>query len=167
MMGVMVGKNASGNLKATYHGSAASLTKIKGLPGNGWLVGIGLHRGNGFSLTELLIALAIMGILAVLAVPSYTKYVVKSRQADAKTQLVAVRQAQEIYRLQYAGYTPDTSLLSGWQGTVGKYAFSIPSCTSSNFTAKASWTDGSTEMDVWTMDDSGTLTHTTNNYQVE
>jgi type IV pilus assembly protein PilE len=124
------------------------------------------NRTNGFSLIELLIALAIMGILAVLAIPSYTKYMVKSRQVDAKTQLTAVRQAQEIYRLQYGAYTSNTALLSGWQGTVGKYAFSILSGTSSNFTAKASWTDGS-ERDAWTIDDGGTLAHTVNTYQIE
>jgi type IV pilus assembly protein PilE len=129
--------------------------------------GIRQHKKNGFSLIELLIALAIMGILAVLAVPSYTKYMVKSRQVDAKTQLTAVRQAQEIYRLQYGVYTGNTVLLSGWQGTIGKYAFSMLGCSSSNFTAKASWTDGGTEIDAWTMDESGTLAHTTNTYQIE
>jgi type IV pilus assembly protein PilE len=123
-------------------------------------------RASGFSLIELLIALAIMGILAVVALPSYTKYMVKSRQSDAKTQLTAIRQAQEIYRLQYGSYTSDTALLSGWQDRAGKYTFLIVNCSSSNFTAKASWTNG-TERDAWTIDDSGTLSHTVNNYQVE
>ena len=166
-MGVMIGKNGSGNTKITCQRSASRLAKMKWIPVCGWHLEAKHRKETGFSLLELLIALAIMGILAVLAVPSYTKYLVKSRQADAKTQLVAIRQAQEIYRLQYATYTSNTTLLSGWQGTVGKYAFSILSCTSSNFTAKASWTDGSAEMDAWTMDDSGMLAHTTNSYQVE
>jgi type IV pilus assembly protein PilE len=123
-------------------------------------------KTKGFSLIELLVACAIMGILAVLAVPSYTKYMVKSRQVDAKAQLTVIRQAQEIYRLQYGSYTSDTALLTGWQGTAGKYAFSILSCSSSNFTANASWTNGA-ERDAWTIDDSGTLSHTVNTYQVE
>jgi type IV pilus assembly protein PilE len=123
-------------------------------------------KTNGFSLIELLVALAIIGILAVIAVPSYTKYMVKSRQADAKTQLTTIRQAEEIYRLQYGSYTSDTTLLTGWQSTAGKYAFSILSCSSSNFAAKASWTNG-TERDAWTIDESGTLSHTVNTYQVE
>ncbi len=124
-------------------------------------------KKTGFSLIELLIALAIVAVLAIIAVPAYTKYVVKARQAEAKTQLTAVRQAQEIYRLQHGAYTLNTAFLSGWQGIVGKYAFSILSCTSSNFTAKASRTDGGTEVDAWTIDDSGILSHTVNAYQVE
>jgi type IV pilus assembly protein PilE len=124
------------------------------------------NKKTAFSLIELLITVAIMGILALLAVPTYTKYVIKSRQVDAKTQLTAVRQAQEIYKLQYGSYTSNTALLSGWQGTAGKYTLSMLSCTSSSYTAKASWTNGS-EKDAWTIDDSGTLIHTVNTYQIE
>ena len=122
---------------------------------------------TGFSLIELVVVLAIMGILVVLAIPAYTKYIVKSRQVDAKTQLTAVRQAQEIYRLQYGAYTSGTALLSGWQDAAGKYVFSIENCSSSNFTVKASWAESGAEVDAWTMDDSGTLSHTVNTYQIE
>jgi Tfp pilus assembly protein PilE len=42
----------------------------------------------------LLIALTIMGILAAVALPSYSHYVAQSRQADAERQLMVVAQAQ-------------------------------------------------------------------------
>lgn len=49
-------------------------------------------RMSGFSLIELMITVAIVGILASIALPSYTRYVAKARRADARTQLVQVAQ---------------------------------------------------------------------------
>lgn len=50
---------------------------------------------KGFSLIELMIAVAIVGILAAIAYPSYQDSVRKSRRADAKTVLLEARQWME------------------------------------------------------------------------
>ncbi len=51
-----------------------------------------LGRARGFTLIELMITVAIIGVLAAIAVPSYTSYIAKGRRAEARTQLLQVAQ---------------------------------------------------------------------------
>ncbi|MDO8940047.1 MAG: type IV pilin protein [Methylicorpusculum sp.] len=52
---------------------------------------------NGFTLIELMITVAIIGILAGIAYPSYQDHVFKSRRADAKAALSGLANAMERY----------------------------------------------------------------------
>ncbi len=51
--------------------------------------------GRGFTLIELMIVVAIMAILAVIALPSYNRYVERTRRADGREALLRVATAQE------------------------------------------------------------------------
>ena len=50
------------------------------------------HAGNGFTLIELMIAVAIVAILAAIAYPSYTEQVARSRRGDGQAALLETAQ---------------------------------------------------------------------------
>lgn len=52
-------------------------------------------RTHGFTLIEVLIALAILGIVASLAIPSYSEYVDRARNADAMSDIAEIQSAIE------------------------------------------------------------------------
>lgn len=66
---------------------------------------------KGFTLIELLVVVLIIGILASVALPQYTKAVEKSRSAEAISLLSNLAKAQEIYALATNSYTNDMNAL--------------------------------------------------------
>jgi type IV pilus assembly protein PilE len=62
---------------------------------------------SGFTLTELLVAIAIVGILASIAVPSYGAYMMRSRILDAVAKLADHRTRMEQYFLDRRTYIDD------------------------------------------------------------
>jgi type IV pilus assembly protein PilE len=66
---------------------------------------------KGFTLIELLIVVAIVGILAMVALPAYQEQMAKGRRADAITALSGILQAQERWRGNNGAYA--SSLLQG------------------------------------------------------
>lgn len=79
---------------------------------------------QGFTLIELIIVVAILGILAALAVPSYMMHLKRTRESEATNTLGHIREAQRVYQTEYDVYAPDLSTLK-WtmeDGSVsGKY----------------------------------------------
>lgn len=62
-------------------------------------------KQQGFSLIELMIVVAIVGILAAIAYPSYQNYVLRSGRADGQAKLMEILQAQERFYSQNQTYT--------------------------------------------------------------
>lgn len=62
------------------------------------------HRSTGFTTIELLIGVAIVGILAALAVPTFKSYVYKGRVSEAVTVLNEIKTRQETYRSRFGNY---------------------------------------------------------------
>ncbi len=72
-----------------------------------------MRKQYGFTLVELMIVLAIIGILAAIAYPSYREYVLKTGRADGKAKLAEVISAQERFYSQNQRYTTDLSSGAG------------------------------------------------------
>lgn len=84
---------------------------------------------SGFTLVELMVVVAIIGILAAVAIPNYQKYQARARQSEAKIALSSVYTAEKAYStenstysscLQQIGYAPD-----GFAAGVGKRYYAV------------------------------------------
>ena len=71
---------------------------------------------KGFTLIEMMIVVAILGIISAIALPSYTEYVRKGKRADAKVELLRIAQLQESYFVQNLSYAKDLTTGTGGLG---------------------------------------------------
>jgi type IV pilus assembly protein PilE len=114
---------------------------------------------RGFTLVELMIAVAIAGIIAAVAYPSFMGQVRKSRRADAVSALSQVMQAQERFRANNATYGSRFVLSSAsltnvsalaadatqWDLTGGRYRLTFSgSPTATGYTVQAAAQGGQT-----------------------
>ena len=121
-----------------------------------------LKNKKGFTLIELMIVVAIIGILAAIAIPNFLNYQCKAKQSEAKSSLGSIRVAQEAYFAEYDKYSDNLPGIGfGTKGTAN-YSYSATADTTT-FTATAtSDTIKSGETDTWTIDQDGTLSNTDN-----
>lgn len=60
-------------------------------------MGVSLRNSKGFSLVELMVVVAIIGILAAIAVPNFQRFTAKAKQSEAKSNLSAVYSAERAF----------------------------------------------------------------------
>jgi type IV pilus assembly protein PilE len=106
---------------------------------------------GGFTLIELMIAVAIIAILATIALPGYLDSLRKSRRAEAFNSMATVQQAQERYRSNNAGYASTLALLGITSTTStpkGYYTLSVvtePSTIATTYTVSAVAVSGTSQ----------------------
>jgi type IV pilus assembly protein PilE len=96
-----------------------------------------LRRSAGFTLMELMIVVAIIGILASIAYPSYTDYVIRSKRSDGKAALLQAQLAQEKYRANNITYGTLAQINISATSAEGYYTVAIPTNTATTYTVTA------------------------------
>jgi type IV pilus assembly protein PilA len=71
---------------------------------------VSIRNNKGFSLVELMVVVAIIGILAAIAVPNFQKFAAKSKQSEAKSNLAALYSAERAFQSEWQMFRADFSL---------------------------------------------------------
>jgi type IV pilus assembly protein PilE len=114
----------------------------------------GTHQARctatGFTLIELMIAVAVVGILTAIALPAYNDSIRKSRRSEAFTALANIQQAQERYRGNNTRYATSLTELAitNAQTSSGYYNLTASATSATwgtTYVATASGVDGTSQ----------------------
>lgn len=101
----------------------------------------------GFSLIELMIVVAVIGILAAVAYPAYTSSIIKGKRAEGRAALAELLQQQERYMTQNNAYLAFTNAAGVTTPTIAATTFKVfsgGSLAKSAYLLRASVCDSST-----------------------
>lgn len=83
---------------------------------------IGLEK-KGFTLIELMITMAIIGILATIAIGSFMPYQARAKQSEVKVNLGSIGNLAEAYKVEYDTYVASFSNLGWAPNTITRYRY--------------------------------------------
>lgn len=98
-----------------------------------------MSKQHGFTLVELMVVVAVIGILAAVAIPNYSSYVTRGKIPDATSNLSAKRTQMEQYYQDNRTYVGAPACVA--DATSSKYFnFSCPVLTANTYTIQAAGT---------------------------
>jgi len=116
---------------------------------------VGRIKGQrGFTLIELMIVVAIVGILAAIAIPNFLNYQAKAQQAEVRAGLAAIYTGMMVhYGAADNGYASATlSSIDFTMSGTQRYSYSLSNLTTATFLATGRGISGRINGDVWTID---------------
>lgn len=128
-----------------------------------------IKKLKSFNLQEMLIVLAIIGILLLLALPNLMPLITKAKSVEAQTQLKFIFNSQKQYHFMYSKYSNDLKEIdfeapkTVKENGTANYAFEITSADNATFKATATAItdfDNDGIFNVWEITENGVLKET-------
>ena len=94
-----------------------------------------MRRNKGFTITELLIVLAVIGILTAVAFPSYQNHVRKAARASAQAAMMQIADKEAQYLLDARNYVVTSTALT-------TLSITLPTDVASKYTVTVTAADG-------------------------
>lgn len=119
---------------------------------------------SAFNLQEVLVVLAIIGILMLLALPNLMPLISKVKSTEAQIQLKYISNSQTMHRYMYSKFSVDLSELdfeppkTVKQNGTANYVYNVISASNSSFIARATAItdfDGDGIYNVWEINEDG------------
>ena len=114
------------SIRSSWHGkcsvSAPDVAESFNLGGNP--MGI-LKKQSGFTLIELMIVVAILGIVAALAIPNFLRYQVQTRQSEVRTNLGAIYVSETSYYGERSTFGTFDQIGFTLAGRTNRYAYRV------------------------------------------
>lgn len=101
-------------------------------------------KNQGFTLLELMITVAILGVIAGIAIPAYKGYITTSHKTECQNEVAAIKLAESEYYLENNAYFSGTgwSALEGASNNIYQASNDVKNSNKSQCTYKVNVTSG-------------------------